>query len=103
MNEERKDGTPADETTGVRRGRPRGFALLTPERRIEISRMGGKAVLPEHRMFSRSKEFARKCGSIGGKAVKPCNRTFSSDRNAASVAGKKGVQVRRSHRVIQDE
>lgn len=47
----------------------RGFASLSPERRREISQMGGKAV-PAHK------------------------RTYSLDRVKASEAGRKGGMIR---------
>lgn len=110
MNEATESNTPRGtqslgvpetvEATGTpcKMKRPRGFALLTPARRKEISSMGGKSVPDEKRMFSRSKDFAATCGRKGGQAVTASKRTFSRDRDAASIAGKKGVQVRREHK-----
>ena len=67
-----------------------GFALLPPERRKEISSMGGKALKDEGRSFSINRELAREAGRKGGLAVPAERRTFSIDRNAAAAAGRKG-------------
>ena len=48
----------------------RGFASLTPERRKEIARMGGKSVAPANRAFAKNKELARTAGRQGGRASK---------------------------------
>ena len=45
--------------------KPRGFATLTPEKRKEISSMGGKAVPAEKRYYT-DKEKARESGRRGG-------------------------------------
>jgi len=45
----------------------RGFGGMSPEKRKMISAMGGKAVKPENRSFSQSKDLARTAGSKGGK------------------------------------
>lgn len=47
--------------------KPRGLAALSPERRAEISRMGGLAVPAEKRMFARDRDLASSAGVIGGK------------------------------------
>lgn len=44
----------------------RGFASLSPERRLEISRMGGAAVPTEKRAFSTNPDLAREAGRKGG-------------------------------------
>lgn len=49
-------------------GKPRGFALLTPERRREIASMGGKAVSSHERAFSKDRNLAAAAGRIGGEA-----------------------------------
>lgn len=49
----------------------RGFACMTPERRAEISRLGGASVAPENRAFSRYPKLASDAGRIGGQAKKP--------------------------------
>lgn len=46
----------------------RGFASLTPERRREISRMGGKALSAEKRFFSTNPGRAVEAGKKGGSA-----------------------------------
>lgn len=45
----------------------KGFASMTPERRKEVSRKGGKSVLASNRAFSRNKELAKRA-SIAAKA-----------------------------------
>ncbi len=66
----------------------RGFAAMTPERRKEIASRGGKAVPPEARAFSVSRELAEKAGRKGGLAVPSQKRAFSVDRSLAKKAGK---------------
>lgn len=50
--------------------KPRGFAALSPERRKEIARMGGKSIAPDKRAFSQDKGLASRAGRIGGSAKK---------------------------------
>lgn len=50
--------------------KPRGFAAMTPERRAEVARMGGKSSKPEKRWFSRNKEAAKLAGAKGGAALR---------------------------------
>ncbi|MDB5224667.1 MAG: stress-induced protein [Candidatus Adlerbacteria bacterium] len=76
-------------------GSPRGFASMTPERRIEISRMGGKSVPPDKRSFSLDKNLAARAGYLGGKNVPAEKRTFSQDRTLAVEAGRKGGDTHR--------
>ncbi len=45
----------------------RGFASLTPERRIELARMGGAAVPSAKRSFSQDRDLARAAGKKGGE------------------------------------
>lgn len=44
----------------------RGLAACTPERRAEISRMGGLAVPAEKRMFAKDPGLAASAGRVGG-------------------------------------
>lgn len=46
--------------------RPRGLAALSPERRREISSMGGKAQPASARSFSKDRDFASRAGAKGG-------------------------------------
>lgn len=46
--------------------KPRGFAALSPERRKEIARMGGKSIAPDKRAFSQNRELASRAGKVGG-------------------------------------
>ena len=68
----------------------RGFASMSPEKRAAIARLGGRAVKPENRAFSKDRALASRSGRKGGASVKGENRTFSLDRQLASEAGKKG-------------
>ncbi len=66
----------------------RGLACLSPERRSEIARMGGKSVPPEKRAFARDPTLAAKAGSIGGAAAPAENRMFHKDNDLARRAAK---------------
>jgi general stress protein YciG len=48
--------------------KPKGFAAMSPEKRAEIARLGGKAVPAEKRAFSVKEGLASKAGSKGAKA-----------------------------------
>lgn len=61
--------------------RKRGFGGMSMEKRRMISAMGGRAVKPENRAFSKDKDLARTAGRRGGSRIK--SRT--ADREAASV------------------
>ena len=52
--------------TGKNRVSNRGFASLSPERRVEIARKGGASVPSEKRSFSTNSELARAAGRKGG-------------------------------------
>lgn len=45
----------------------RGFAAMDPERRREVSRLGGSSVPKEKRSFSADHALARSAGALGGK------------------------------------
>lgn len=68
----------------------RGFASMSPEKRSEIARKGGKSVPAEKRSFSQNPDLAAKAGQKGGRNVDPKKRTFSQDRALAASAGAKG-------------
>ncbi|WP_442756159.1 KGG domain-containing protein [Methylocystis sp. JAN1] len=68
----------------------RGFASMSPEKRREIARKGGKSVPAGKRSFSQDAKLAAKAGKKGGQSVKPANRSFSRDHALASEAGHKG-------------
>ena len=55
--------TPNPPADGVKR---RGFASLSPERRTEMARLGGRAVPEEKRSFSQNRDLAREAGRKGG-------------------------------------
>lgn len=48
----------------------RGFAAISRERHIEISRSGGRNLSPAKRSFSLNRELARRAGSKGGKRLR---------------------------------
>ncbi|GAA0394659.1 hypothetical protein GCM10009093_21540 [Brevundimonas terrae] len=50
--------------------RKRGFASLSPERRVEIARKGGGSVPAEKRSFSQNRTLARTAGAKGGAVKK---------------------------------
>ena len=52
--------------TGENRISKRGFASMTKERRLEISRMGGASVPREKRSFAQNAALAREAGRKGG-------------------------------------
>jgi general stress protein YciG len=68
----------------------RGFASMSPEKRREIARKGGKSVPAEKRSFAVNTDLAAKAGQKGGRNVDPKNRSFSRDHSLASSAGAKG-------------
>jgi general stress protein YciG len=72
----------------------RGFAGMTPEKRREIARMGGKSVPKEKRAYSVNRDLAAKSGAKGGKKVRPSKRAFSMDPTLASRAGKASAKAR---------
>lgn len=49
-------------------GKPRGFAALSPERRLEVARKGGGAVPPDKRSFAKDRSLAAVAGAKGGRA-----------------------------------
>lgn len=55
--------TPIPPVSGVKR---RGFASLSPERRTELAKLGGRAVPEEKRSFSQNRDLAREAGRKGG-------------------------------------
>jgi uncharacterized protein len=76
----------------------RGFAALSPERRREIARMGGRSVPAEKRSFTVDPSLAAKAGSIGGKSVPKESRSFSMDRGLAQRAGRISQAAARAHK-----
>ncbi|HEY9236761.1 MULTISPECIES: hypothetical protein [Phenylobacterium] len=45
----------------------RGFARLSPERRRQVAAMGGGAVAPDKRAFSKDRALATRAGRLGGE------------------------------------
>jgi len=74
--------------------KPRGLATLSPERRREIARMGGKSVPADKRAFAVNRELASKAGRKGNKNLRDEKRAFSVDPALASRAGKLGAKSR---------
>lgn len=74
----------------------RGFASMDPERVRAIAAMGGAAVKPENRSFSKNKTLAQEAGTKGGKAIPSEKRAFSRDPALASKAGRKGGHTART-------
>lgn len=73
----------------------RGFASMSPERQREIAAKGGRAIPPEKRSFSRSRELAVSAGAKGGRSISADRRSFSQDRELARRAGRKGGAIKR--------
>lgn len=46
----------------------RGFASMTPERRLEIARKGGASVPADRRAFATNRALASEAGRKGGEA-----------------------------------
>jgi uncharacterized protein len=80
----------------------RGFASMSPERRAEIARMGGKSVPAEKRSFSQDPSLAASAGKKGGKSVNPLKRSFSKDPALASDAGRKGGKASHKPRLTKE-
>ncbi|WP_309627804.1 general stress protein [Brevundimonas sp.] len=55
--------------TAGKRPLKRGFACMTPERRLEIARKGGASVPGEKRAFATNAELAREAGRKGGSVA----------------------------------
>jgi uncharacterized protein len=64
-----------------------GFASLTPERRAEIARIGGRTAHEQGRAHEFTPEQARDAGRKGGKIV-------ASDKNHMREIGSKGGKTR---------
>ena len=72
-----------------------GFASMSPEKRREIARMGGKSVPAEKRSFSQNSDLAMSAGRKGGQSVEPGNRSFTRNPALAAKAGSKGGKTSR--------
>ncbi|HKT54501.1 MAG TPA: KGG domain-containing protein [Caulobacteraceae bacterium] len=48
----------------------RGFGAMSPEKRRELARKGGKAVPPSERGFAKDRELAAAAGREGGRKSK---------------------------------
>lgn len=77
-------------TDAARPKSKRGFASMSPEKRREIARLGGKAVSAEKRSFSKDRALAAAAGKKGGLSVSPQTRSFTRDPALAAKAGRKG-------------
>lgn len=67
-------------------GKPRGFAALSPERRAEISRLGGQRAHAVGKAHKFTPDEARFAGRRGGETV-------SKDREHMRTIGKLGAAV----------
>ena len=72
----------------------RGLACLSPERRREIARLGGKAVPADKRAFARDANLAASAGRVGGASVAPEQRMFHQDPALARRAAQASLKVR---------
>ena len=82
----------------------RGFASMSPEKRREIARMGGKSVPAEKRSFSQNSNLAMSAGRKGGQSVEPGDRSFARNPALAAKAGSKGGKTsRRIHAPDEDK
>jgi general stress protein YciG len=81
-----KDSTPAKAK--------RGFAAMSPERRIKIARLGGKAVPPEKRSFSTDRALAAAAGGKGGANVNSPTALIRAAQ-ATSAAMPRNLRLRR--------
>jgi uncharacterized protein len=76
-----------------KRGKGRGFASMTAERRRELARLGGKSVPNEKRSFAQNRDLAATAGRKGGQRVPNAKRSFAQNRKLAVEAGRKGGSV----------
>ena len=77
---------------------------MSPEKRREIARMGGKSVPAEKRSFSQNSDLAMSAGRKGGQSVEPGNRSFTRNPALAAKAGSKGGKTsRRVHAPDEDK
>lgn len=74
----------------------RGFAAMSPEKRIAAARKGGQSVPKEKRSFSLSSNLAKEAGSKGGKNVAPDKRAYAIDKDLAVKASEIAVRKRTS-------
>jgi general stress protein YciG len=74
----------------------RGFASMSPEKRIAIARKGGQSVPNEKRSFSLSAKLAKEAGAKGGKNVAPDKRAYALDNDLALQAAQKAAAKRSS-------
>jgi len=79
----------------------RGFAAMDPEKRREITSLGGKSVPPEKRSFSQSSDLAARAGRKGGQSVDSADRSFSRDPSLAAKAGTKGGRASHQARAFK--
>jgi uncharacterized protein len=59
--------------------KPRGFAAISPEKRREISRLGGKAAHARGTAHEFTTEEARTAGSKGGRAMHAKRRAAKAE------------------------
>ena len=76
--------------TAVDKFHKRGFASMDPELQRKIASLGGKAVKPHQRSFSKNRQLAQEAGRRGGQSVPSESRAFSRDKELAIASGRKG-------------
>ena len=76
----------------------RGFALLTPERRSEIARQGGKTAHQNGTANRWTSETARLAGKTGGSSIAR-DREYMREIGRRGGRGKKGYRRNRSSQV----
>ncbi len=76
----------------------RGFAIMTPERRKEISQQGGASVRREKRTFAKNPKLATEAGRKGGKSVPKEKRHLFKNRAFAAELGRRGGIATRKKR-----
>lgn len=80
--------------------RPRGLAALSPERRREIARAGGKASTGGFRAMA--PERLRAVGASGGRRAHIGGLTHEWTTEEAALAGRKGGLAPRRRRTMQE-
>lgn len=77
--------------------KPRGFAMMDPERQREIARKGGQSIPAAKRkgFATMTPEQIRKIARLGGQSVPAECRSFSRDHELAAAAGRKGGTISR--------
>ena len=87
------------ETESQPKSKPRrGFALLTPEKRSEIARQGGKTAHQKGTAHRWTSDAARLAGKTGGSSIAR-DREYMKEIGRRGGAGKKGCRQRKEARL----